>query len=133
MTLETLDVSGPVCGFEVMLDALPAPRKKATKTKPPLDLSDLQPVRRDFAFVVEQSCETASLLRAAAGADKQLITNVSVFDVYEGEALGADKKSIAIEVTLQPKDKTLTDDDIAALASKVVANVEKTTGGVLRG
>ena len=133
MTLETLDVSGPIAAFEVMLDNIPAPRKKATKTKTPLDISDLQSVSRDFAFVVDKSCATASLLRAAAGADKNLISDVSVFDVFEGASLGEDKKSIAIEVTLQPKDKTLTEDDISAISSKVVANVEKTTGGVLRG
>ena len=133
MTLETLDVTGPVCGFEIMLDTIPAPRKKATKTKQPLEISGLQAVSRDFAFVVDKSCETASLLRAAAGADKNLISNVGVFDVFEGDSLGKDKKSIAIEVTLQPTDKTLTDEDIADIASKIVANVEKTTGGVLRG
>ena len=133
MTLETLDVAGPICGFEMMLDNIPAPRKKATKTKTPLILSGLQPITRDFAFVVDKSCETAALLRAAAGADKNLITDVSVFDVFEGASLGDEKKSIAVEVTLQPKDKTLTDEEIAAIASKVVANVEKTTGGVLRG
>jgi len=133
MTLETLDVSGPIAGFEVSLDNIPAPRKKATKTKTPLDISDLQTVNRDFAFVVDKTCETANLLRAAAGADKALITSVSVFDVFEGASLGEDKKSIAIEVTLQPKDKTLTDEDIAAVSSKVVTNVEKTTGGILRG
>ncbi len=133
MTLETLDVSGPLCGFEIKLENIPEPRKKATKTKPPLEISDLQAVNRDFAFVVDKSCETANLLRAAAGADKALITNVSVFDVFEGSSLGEDKKSIAIEVTLQPKDKTLTDEEISSISAKVVANVEKTTGGVLRG
>ncbi|MEM9278989.1 MAG: phenylalanine--tRNA ligase subunit beta, partial [Pseudomonadota bacterium] len=133
MTLETLDVSGPVCGFEIMLDAIPAPRKKATKTKPPLDLSDLQAVNRDFAFVVDSNCDASTLMRAAAGADKNLISAVSIFDIFEGASLGEGKKSVAIEVTLQPKDKTLTDDDIAGIASKIVANVEKATGGTLRG
>lgn len=133
MTLETLDVDGPICGFEIMLDAIPEPRRKATKTKSPLELSDLQAVNRDFAFVVDASCEASSILRAAAGADKNLITDVSVFDVFEGAALGEGKKSIAIEVTLQPKEKTLTDEDIAVIAAKIVANVEKTTGGSLRG
>jgi phenylalanyl-tRNA synthetase beta chain len=133
MTLETLDVSGPVAAFEVMLDNIPAPRKKPTKTKPPLEISDLQAVKRDFAFIVDSDCESASLLRAASGADKNLITNVNVFDLFEGPSLGENKKSIAIEVTLQPKDKTLTDEDLAAIGSKVISNVEKTTGGILRG
>ncbi|MGI9352076.1 MAG: phenylalanine--tRNA ligase subunit beta [Rhizobiaceae bacterium] len=133
LTLEVLDVSGPVCGFEVMLDRLPAPRKKATKTKPPLELPDLQPVIRDFAFVVDADCDAVSLTRAAAGVDKSLITNIGVFDVFEGPSLGDGKKSVAIEVTLQPKDKTLTDEEITAISEKIVGNVVKTTGGVLRG
>ena len=133
MTLETMDVDAPIVGFEINLDAIPAPRKKATKTKTPLNVSELQAVNRDFAFVVDKSCETSSLLRAASGADKNLITNVSVFDIFEGASLGEGKKSIAIEVTLQPTDRTLTDEDIAAISAKIIANVEKTTGGVLRG
>ncbi len=133
LTLEALDVSGPICGFEVVLDAIPEPRKKATKTKTPLELSDLQAVRRDFAFVVDQSVDAATLTRAAAGAEKVLISNVSIFDLFEGASIGEDKKSIAIEVTLQPKEKTLTDEDIAAVSNKIVDNVMKSTGGVLRG
>ncbi|MEM7464335.1 MAG: phenylalanine--tRNA ligase subunit beta, partial [Pseudomonadota bacterium] len=133
MTLDTLDVSGPVCGFEVWLDAVPQPRAKATKTKPPLQISDLQAVRRDFAFVLDSDCDASKLLRAASGADKKLITDVSVFDVFEGPSLGEGKKSVAIEVTMQPSDKTLTDAEIDAVAARIVENVTKTTGGVLRG
>jgi len=133
MTLETLDVSGPVCGFEIMLDALPASRKKATKTKPPLELSGLQSVARDFAFVVDSDCDAITLVKAAAGADKNLVSGVKVFDVFEGESLGENKKSIAIEVVLQPKDKTLTEEDIAIVSEKIVATVQKATGGTLRG
>ena len=72
-------------------------------------------------------------MRAAAGADKKMITDVSVFDLFEGASIGDDKKSVAIEVTLQPVEKTLTDEEIEAIAAKIVANVEKSTGGVLRG
>jgi len=133
ITLETLDVDGPICGFEVMLDNLPEPRKKATKTKSPLDLSQLQSLSRDFAFIVSKDTDVASLLRAAKSADKNLITDIAVFDLFEGASLGDDKKSVAIEVTVQPKDKTLTDEEIAAISEKVIANVEKTTGGTLRG
>jgi len=133
MTLETLDVSGPVCGFEIMLDALPASRKKATKTKPPLELSGLQSLARDFAFVVDSDCDALTLVKAATGADKNLVSGVKVFDVFEGASLGENKKSIAIEVTLQPKDKTLTDEDIATVSEKIVSTVEKATGGALRG
>lgn len=132
LTLEKLDVSGPLCGFEINLDAIPAPRRKPTKTKPPLEVSDLQSVKRDFAFVVDSACQSSELLRAASGADKILIANVSVFDLFEDPSLGESKKSIAIEVTLQPRDKTLTDEDIATISEKIIANVEKTTGGILR-
>ena len=133
MTLETLDVSGALCGFEISLDAIPEAKRKATRTKTPLILSGFQAVKRDFAFVLDNDQDAATLLRAASGADKKLITNVSVFDLFEGPSLGEGKKSVAIEVTLQPTDKTLTDDEIEAVSVKIIENVAKSTGGVLRG
>ncbi len=132
-TLEALDVSGPICGFEVFIDAIPEPKAKPTRTKPKLELSAFQAVKRDFAFVVDKTVEAGTLMRAAAGADKKLITGVSVFDVFEGASLGEGKKSVAIEVSIQPVERTLTDEDFEALAAKVVENVKKQTGGVLRG
>ncbi|BAB51570.1 phenylalanine--tRNA ligase subunit beta [Mesorhizobium japonicum] len=132
-TMEGLDVSGPLCGFEVFVDAVPEPKAKPTKTKPKLELSAFQAVKRDFAFVVDKAVEAGTLVRAALAADKKLITAVSVFDIFEGASLGADKKSIAIEVSIQPVEKTLTDEDFEALAKRVVENVGKQTGGVLRG
>ncbi|MEX0405564.1 phenylalanine--tRNA ligase subunit beta [Aquibium sp. LZ166] len=132
-TLEALDVSGPLCGFEVFVDAVPEPKAKPTRTKPRLDLSPFQAVRRDFAFVVDRGVEAGTVTRAALGADKKLITGVSVFDVFEGTSLGEGKKSVAIEVSIQPVDKTLTDEDFEALAGRIVDNVRKQTGGVLRG
>lgn len=131
-TLDALDVSGALAGFEIYLDAMPEPKKKATRTKPALDLSAFQAVKRDFAFVVDKAVEAGAIQRAATGADRKLITGVSVFDVFEGAALGEGRKSVAIEVTIQPVDKTLTDEDFDALTKKIVANVEKTTGGTLR-
>lgn len=131
-TLELLDVKGPICGFEIYVDALPEPKKKATKTKPALNLSQFQMLERDFAFVVDISVTAASVLRAASSADKQLISNVKVFDLFEGPSLGEGKKSIALEVAIQPTDRTLTDEDLDALRGKIVANVEKAIGGVLR-
>ena len=89
-------------------------------------------MKRDFAFVVDRSVEAGTLVRAALAADKKLVTGVSVFDVFEGAALGAAKKSIAIEVSIQPVEKTLTDEDFEALAKRIVENVNKHTGGVLR-
>ncbi len=131
--LDALDVSGALCGFEVYLDAMPEPKKKATRTKPVMPLSQFQAVKRDFAFVVDKTVEAAAVLRAASSADRKLIAGVNVFDIFEGASLGEDKKSVAIEVMIQPMDKTLTDEDFEALRGRIVANVEKSTGGTLRG
>jgi phenylalanyl-tRNA synthetase beta chain len=128
-----LDVSGPLCGFEVFVDAIPEPKAKPTRTKPKLELSAFQAVKRDFAFVVDKAVEAGTLTRAALSADKKLITGVSVFDIFEGAALGEGKKSIAIEVSIQPVERTLTDEDFEALAGRIVDNVKKQTGGALRG
>ncbi len=131
-TLGALDVSGALCGFEIFLDAMPDPKKKATRTKPPLELSPFQVVKRDFAFVVGSDVEAGAIVKAAVTADRKLITGVNVFDVFEGASLGEGRKSVAIEVLIQPVERTLTDEDFEALTAKIVANVEKTTGGVLR-
>jgi phenylalanyl-tRNA synthetase beta chain len=130
--LEALDAEGPIAAFEVFLDAIPQPKAKPTRAKPALDLSPFQPVRRDFAFVVGRDVKAAEILRAAQAAEKRLISGVSVFDVFEGEALGPDRKSVAIEVTLQPQERTLTDQEIETISGRIVAQVEKATGGRLR-
>jgi phenylalanyl-tRNA synthetase beta chain len=127
------ELDGPVTAFELDLDALPQPKKKPTRTKPPLVLSDLMPLTRDFAFVVDRDVAAGDILRAARTAKKGLITGALVFDVFEGEHVGAGKKSVAIEVTLQPQDKTMTDEEIAGISSAIIAAVEKSTGGTLRG
>ncbi|HAT87197.1 MAG TPA: phenylalanine--tRNA ligase subunit beta, partial [Rhizobiales bacterium] len=131
--LDQLKVDGPICAFEITIENVPTPKKKATKSKPALVLSDLQPLRRDFAFVVDTDVSAATILRAANGADKKLIAGVNLFDLYEGEHMAEGKKSVAFEVTLQPKDKTLTDEEIEAISNKIVAAVTKSTGGELRG
>ncbi len=130
--LEALSAEGPLVAFEVKLERIPEPKALATRAKPVLDLSAFQPVERDFAFVVERSVKAADIVRAASGVDRKLISGVSVFDVYEGTGIEPGKKSIAITVTLQPRDKTMTDAEIDALAAKIVAEVGKRTGGVLR-
>jgi len=131
-TLKALDLAAPVAAFEVFLDALPAQKAKS-RAKPRLEANDLLPVRRDFAFVLDRNVAAGDVMRAAAGADKALIREVSVFDVFEGGALEKEgKKSLAIEVTLQPTAGTLTDKDIEAVAEKVAAAVKKTTGGEIR-
>jgi phenylalanyl-tRNA synthetase beta chain len=130
--LEALKADGPIVAFEVILERIPEAKAKATRAKPALDLSPLQPVRRDFAFVVERAVKAADVVRAAAAVDRKLITSVNVFDVYEGPGIEPGKKSIAIDVTLQPRERTMTDAEIEALAAKIVAEVGKRTGGVLR-
>ncbi|MDB5643809.1 MAG: phenylalanine--tRNA ligase subunit beta [Hyphomicrobiales bacterium] len=131
--LAALDVSGPLCGFEIILDAIPAPKAKPTKVKPKLELADLMPLERDFAFIVDAKVQAGDILKAAQGADRQLVNGASVFDLYQGTGIPEGKKSVAISVTLQPRDKTLTDSEIEAVMSKIVAEVTKKTGAALRG
>jgi len=131
-TLLDMDVTGPIAAFEIVFDDLPQPKKRQSSAKPHLELSPFQPVERDFAFVVDAGVAAARVLNAARGADKALIADVRLFDVFEGGNLGEGKKSLAISVTLQPTEKTLTDPEIEAIAKKIVASVEKATGGVLR-
>jgi phenylalanyl-tRNA synthetase beta chain len=131
-TLEALDIEGPLAVSEVILDRIPAAKAKASKAKPALARSPFQPVLRDFAFVVDRSVAAAEIIYAAKGADKTLVASVDVFDLYEGKEIETGKKSIAIAVTLQPREKTLTDAEIDAVAGKIVEEVKKRTGAVLR-
>ena len=130
--LQALGAEAPIAGFEVILERIPDPKARATRAKPPLDLSPFQPVERDFAFVVDRAVKAGDLVRAAQNVDRKLISAVSVFDVYEGAGIEPSKKSIAIAVTLQPRERTLTDAEIDAVGAKLVAEVVKRTGGVLR-
>jgi phenylalanyl-tRNA synthetase beta chain len=131
-TLAALDAEAPMAAFELYLDNLPPPKRKGT-AKAALDASDLQAVRRDFAFLVDADVAAGDVVRAAASADRALISEVNVFDVFTGQGVAQGKKSLAIEVTLQPRDKTLTEAEIEAVVEKVVAAVTKATGGELRG
>ena len=131
--LKALDLKGPLVAFEVTLDALPLPKAKPTKMKPKLVLPDFQPLTRDFAFVVGRDVAAGDIVRAAQGAERQLVTAVEVFDVYEGPGVETGKKSVAVAVTLQPTEKTLTDAEIEAVSAKIVGEVGKKTGAVLRG
>ncbi len=132
-TLAALDVAGPVVAFEVFLDAVPPERRKG-RARPALAASDLLPVRRDFAFVLGKDVPAGDVVRAAQSVDKVLISQVTVFDLFEGGSLAAEgKKSLAIEVMLQPSTETMTDDQIEAVAKKIVAAVSKATGGEIRG
>jgi phenylalanyl-tRNA synthetase beta chain len=130
--LRRMGVRGPVVGFEVFLDLLPKRGARRGAAKAPLRLAAFQPVERDFAFVVDADVPAEAVVQAAGKADSALITEVRVFDLFVGGSLGEGKKSLAINLVLQPTERTLTDPEIADLAAKVVASVEKATGGVLR-
>jgi phenylalanyl-tRNA synthetase beta chain len=130
--LKELDVKGPAVAFAVHLSAVPEPRAKTT-ARAALAISDLQAVERDFAFVLDADVEAVQVVNAALGADKALIEDVRVFDEFIGGSLGEGKKSLAITVRMQPRDKTLTDEEIDAVGASIVAKVSKATGGTLRG
>jgi phenylalanyl-tRNA synthetase beta chain len=130
--LKALDVAGPMVAFELNLDALPEPKRKSTKTKPAFQPSTLMPLSRDFAFLVDASVAAGDLVRPIQAADKALIAEVRVFDVYQGQGVPEGQKSVAIEVLVQPREKTLTEPEIEALSAKIVAAAEKTTGAKLR-
>jgi phenylalanyl-tRNA synthetase beta chain len=130
--LKDLDAEGPMLAFELTLDAIPEPKKKPTKTKPALSLSALMPLTRDFAFLVDQATPAGELVRPILGADKALIAGAQVFDVYQGKGVPEGQKSVAVEVTVQPTEKTLTDAEIEALSGRIVAAAEKAVGAKLR-
>ena len=127
--LAATDLPGPAAAFEIRLDAIAEPKRRR-KGAP--DLPALQPLRRDFAFLVDAALPAETLLRAARGAERGMIAAVSLFDVYEGAGIAPGQKSLAIEVVIQPRDATLTDAAIEAVCAKVVAAVTKATGASLR-
>jgi phenylalanyl-tRNA synthetase beta chain len=134
--LDAFDVKGPIAAFEVFVDAVALPRAakgSTTHTRPLLRPSVFQPVERDFAFIVDRDVPAEDLLRVARGVDRKLVSDIRLFDVYEGKGLPEGKKSLAVAVTLQPQDATLTDAEIEAFSTRFVAAVEKATGGTLRG
>jgi phenylalanyl-tRNA synthetase beta chain len=128
--IEAFDARAPIAGFEVFLDAVPEPR--AAHAKPAPQLSVFQPIERDFAFAVDRDLPAETLLRAARGVDRKLVAEIRLFDVYEGAGLPPGKKSLAITIRLQPVDHTLTDAEIEGFSQRLVAQIEKATGGHLR-
>lgn len=130
--LREMDIKGPAVAFTLWPEEIPVPKTR-TATRPALVLQELQPVERDFAFVVDAGVEALALVNAAMGADKALIADVRVFDQFVGGSLGEGKKSLAIAVRLQPVGSTLKEAEIDAVSAKIVDKVNKATGGVLRG
>jgi phenylalanyl-tRNA synthetase beta chain len=129
--LGAFDLKGPAAGFEIILDAIPESKAK-TRTRPLFQPSSYPAVERDFAFVVDAKVTADEIVRSARNVERNLIERVDVFDVYEGAGVPEGRKSIAIAVRLQPKERTLTEADIDAVAQKIVAAVSKATAGTLR-
>ena len=131
--LKTLGAAEPMVGFEIAMDALPPVKGKATRARPPLDVSDYPAAERDFAFILDDGVPAAEVERAVRNADKALIRAVTLFDVYAGAGIEPGRKSLALTVRLESRERTLTEPEIDAVAARIVANVAKTTGGMLRG
>jgi len=132
-TLKKMGVKGLIVGFEVFLDRLPTPKDKKNHARGMLKMSAFQSVERDFAFLVDEDVPAADIIRGARSADKALISDVQLFDVYQGQGVPEGKKSVAIQVTLQPFDQTMTDEKIDVVSDKIVICVIKITNGELRG
>jgi phenylalanyl-tRNA synthetase beta chain len=130
--LKALDIEGPVYAFELWLEAIPEPKRKGAKTRPPFEASSLMPLSRDFAFLIDEAKPAGDLVRAVQGADKALIAGARVFDVYRGTGVPEGSKSVAVEIQIQPRERTLTDAEIEQLSSKIVAAAEKACGAKLR-
>jgi phenylalanyl-tRNA synthetase beta chain len=130
--LAALDAEGPVYAFEAWIEAIPEGRKKTAKTIPAVKLSPFMPLTRDFAFVVARETPAEALTRAVVGADRALVAKARVFDVFEGKGVAAGEKSVAIEVTIQPTERTLNDKDLEALSGRIVAAAAKAVGARLR-
>lgn len=128
---KALGLKGSAMGAEIFLDAIPL-KKKSGHMRDAFAPPALQSVTRDFAFITDADLPAGDLVRAVKGADKKLITGARLFDLFEGPSVGEGKKSLAVEITLQPQDATLTDEDLKAVSDKVVANATK-LGAVLRG
>lgn len=131
--MAAMDVKGTAFVFEIVLDELPLPKYRPTKMKPKLSLSGLQAVSRDFAFVLDAHVPVGDLLRAVGNVDRNLIASTEIFDLYEGPGVEAGKKSVALGVTLQPREKTLTEAEIDAVSAKIIEAAAKRAGAVLRG
>ena len=121
-----------VLGFEIFLDNIPESRKKIRESKPQFTISDYQKVVRDFAFVIDEKYSSGAIVNLVKQIDKELIKDVRIFDIYKGDNIEQGKKSIAFNVTLEPKDKTLSDHDIDQVSTKIISTVQENTGATLR-
>ncbi|WP_166041448.1 phenylalanine--tRNA ligase subunit beta [Sphingosinicella sp. YJ22] len=123
--LKAFDLDGPATAAQIFLDALPPRRGGNGRMRPAYTPPALQAVKRDFAFLVPETLEADRLLRAVRGADKAAIASVSLFDVFTGQGVAQGEKSLALEVVLQPTDKSFTDDELKAVGDRIVAAAGK--------
>jgi phenylalanyl-tRNA synthetase beta chain len=130
--LDKMNVKQALSGCEVFLENIPTPRSKSSARKA-LKMASLQPLYRDFAFVVDDGVAADQLLRAVRSGDKKLIVDAHIFDVYQGKGIAVGQKSLAVQITLQPIDVTLKDEDLEQISKSVITAVLEKTGGVLRG
>jgi phenylalanyl-tRNA synthetase beta chain len=131
--VKKLDLSvESVLGFEIFLDNIPESNKKIREGKPQFIVSDYQKVSRDYAFIIEEKYSSGEIINLVKIIDKELIKSVKIFDIYQGENIESGKKSIAFNVTFQPKDKTLSENDIEQISEKIISTVQSTTGATLR-
>ena len=131
--IKKLDIkTDNILGFEIFLDNIPDPRKKIRDAKPQFLVSDYQKVVRDFAFVVDEKYSSGEIISLVKKINKELIKEVKIFDVYQGDNIDSGKKSIAFNVTLEPKDKTLNEKDIDEVSKKIILTVQEKTGATLR-
>ena len=121
-----------VLGFEIILENIPVSRKKIREVKPQFIVPDYQKVIRDFAFVIDEKFSSGEIISLVKSIDKDLIKSVKIFDIYQGENIESGKKSIAFSVTFEPKDKTLSEDDIENVSKRIISTVQNITGATLR-
>ncbi|MBM3595140.1 MAG: phenylalanine--tRNA ligase subunit beta, partial [Alphaproteobacteria bacterium] len=131
-TAKDFDVDAPVAMVELFLDAIPAKKDAGTFARTPYAPPALQAVTRDFAFLVPADLPAGDLVRAARNADKASIVDARLFDLFAGQGVPEGQKSLAVEVTLQPGEKSFTDEDLKAISERVTAAAAK-LGAVLRG
>lgn len=130
--IKKMDVKGPIVGFEIMIATIPFPKSKSGNSRGPLKASDFPSVEKDFAFVVDVDMPADEIVKSVRSVNKNLIENINIFDVYKGQGIDENKKSVAVNVKLQPQDKTMTDEEIETFRQEVIAKVLKKTGGILR-
>ena len=119
-------------GFEIFIDNLKLPKKKLNDQKTRFVISDYQKSERDFAFIVNKNVNAQDLINAVSSVDQNLVSNIKIFDVYEGDNIPENQKSIAISLTIQSSKKTLNDSDLERINKSIIETVENKTGAKIR-